>query len=391
MTTDPNTETCTAHIVNEHSGGTHHCVLNAGHRDPDFGTDHAGPVDDEGVRYRWSDHAIGAVPHHSPAASAGLGVSATPSHTGLRDRIAAALYERERPPRDPHWADAFAMDREVFEAMADAVLAVLPPPADRAAVLREAEAKAREVVARLWDDGTTQTAMDRAGGARAVEWEIGLMASGINESAPDFFQPGHSYTHRDGSTFRCVAVTTHPDGGERVAIGWHTDTADWTFVGVRNINHWNHEYDGVEAPADDLRRLADEAQQREREPGCAHCGGDHSWDDCQAYTAVVADEAPQPGPSVHGESVAALAGYQPDGHDTWDGEDSARIDRLRPEFTDHASVESIDAQLRRARAQERRWHIRVEWLISLRADRVAQQERGEWPAVDARQDGAQQS
>lgn len=43
----------------------------------------------------------------------------------LRDRIAAALYERERPPRDPHWADAYAMDREVFEAMADAVLAAL--------------------------------------------------------------------------------------------------------------------------------------------------------------------------------------------------------------------------------------------------------------------------
>lgn len=56
----------------------------------------------------------------------------------LRDRIAAALYERERPPRDPAWADAFAMDREVFEPMADAVLAVLPAPADRAAILREA-------------------------------------------------------------------------------------------------------------------------------------------------------------------------------------------------------------------------------------------------------------
>ncbi|MFJ5151417.1 hypothetical protein ACIQCF_07480 [Streptomyces sp. NPDC088353] len=68
--------------------------------------------------------------------------------------------------------------------------------------------------------------------------------------APDFFQPGHAYTHRDGSTFRCVAVTTHPDGGERVALGWHTDTADWTFVAVRNINHWNHEYDGVQPPAE---------------------------------------------------------------------------------------------------------------------------------------------
>ncbi|MDX5569530.1 hypothetical protein PYK79_48425 [Streptomyces sp. ID05-04B] len=43
----------------------------------------------------------------------------------LRDRIAAALYERERPPRDPHWPDAYAADREVFEAMAAAVCTAL--------------------------------------------------------------------------------------------------------------------------------------------------------------------------------------------------------------------------------------------------------------------------
>jgi hypothetical protein len=69
-------------------------------------------------------------------------------------------------------------------------------------------------------------------------------------TAPSFFQPGHTYTRRDDSTFRCIAVTTHPDSGERVAIGWHTDTAGWTFIDVRNINHWNHEYDGVEPPAE---------------------------------------------------------------------------------------------------------------------------------------------
>jgi hypothetical protein len=62
-------------------------------------------------------------------------------------------------------------------------------------------------------------------------------------------------------------------------------------------------------------------------------------------------------------------------------EDPARIDRLRPEFTEHASVESIDVQLRRARSQLRRWHLRVEWLISLRQARVEQKERGEWPAA----------
>ncbi|KFG71492.1 hypothetical protein [Streptomyces mutabilis] len=64
-----------------------------------------------------------------------------------------------------------------------------------------------------------------------------------------------------------------------------------------------------------------------------------------------------------------------------DTEDPARIDRLRPEFTDHASVKAIDAQLDRARRQERRWHLRSEWLIGLRQRRVEQEARGEQPAV----------
>jgi hypothetical protein len=89
---------------------------------------------------------------------------------------------------------------------------------------------------------------------------VGELASKVDRGAvrPDnlrmlpatFFEPGHAYTHRDGSTFRCVAVTNHPDSGKRVALGWHTDTADWTFVGIRGIDHWNHEYDGVQPPAE---------------------------------------------------------------------------------------------------------------------------------------------
>lgn len=36
---------------------------------------------------------------------------------------------------------------------------------------------------------------------------------------PHFFQPGHTYT--DGSwIYRCDAVSTHPDTGDRTAIGW---------------------------------------------------------------------------------------------------------------------------------------------------------------------------
>ncbi|CAL9667746.1 hypothetical protein SUDANB145_07248 (plasmid) [Streptomyces sp. enrichment culture] len=91
-----------------------------------------------------------------------------------------------------------------------------------------------------------------------------------------------------------------------------------------------------------------------------------------------------------GETISALlldlmlsqptATHQPATPDT---EDPARIDRLRPEFTEHSSVEAIDIQLDRARRQERRWHIRVEWLVGLRQRRVEQQARDDQPAESA--------
>ncbi|MFF5609298.1 hypothetical protein ACFY65_23405 [Streptomyces cellulosae] len=92
------------------------------------------------------------------------------------------------------------------------------------------------------------------------------------------------------------------------------------------------------------------------EDGCDFCGGvDAALDQVRRMADETATETP---------------------------EDPARIDRLRPEFTEHASVEAIDAQLDRARRQERRWHLRTEWLVGLR------QARAEQPAAGARQDGA---
>jgi hypothetical protein len=38
-------------------------------------------------------------------------------------------------------------------------------------------------------------------------------------AATDFFHPGHTYQH-SAWQFRCDAVTTHPDSGERTALGW---------------------------------------------------------------------------------------------------------------------------------------------------------------------------
>jgi hypothetical protein len=53
----------------------------------------------------------------------------------LRDRIAAAIWERQNPGR--RWADCEHPWGADAEDDADAVLSVLPAPADRAAVLRE--------------------------------------------------------------------------------------------------------------------------------------------------------------------------------------------------------------------------------------------------------------
>lgn len=63
-----------------------------------------------------------------------------------------------------------------------------------------------------------------------------------------FFEPGHSYTHRNGSDFHCVAVTAHPQTGERLAMGWHIDSWGLHYPATFGINQWRHEYDGVQAP-----------------------------------------------------------------------------------------------------------------------------------------------
>jgi hypothetical protein len=60
-------------------------------------------------------------------------------------------------------------------------------------------------------------------------------------------------------------------------------------------------------------------------------------------------------------------------------EDPARIDRLRPSFRTHASLEAIDAQIARAKRQSGRWEVRLATLTALRLERVAQLQEGTWP------------
>ncbi|MDX3314681.1 hypothetical protein P1S61_37640 [Streptomyces sp. ME08-AFT2] len=141
-----------------------------------------------------------------------------------------------------------------------------------------------------------------------------------------------------------------------------------------------------------LRRVAAEEQPAETQPwlsDSARIGRAliWSWSDVgkgafgEGYRAAQAEVRALLGGErgTDGERPAVVE--QPDTQTREADEDPARIDRLRPEFTEHSSIEAIDAQLHRARTQGRRWHLRTEWLISLRQRRVDQQARGEWPGT----------
>lgn len=82
--------------------------------------------------------------------------------------------------------------------------------------------------------------------ARALREAAGKDAKGA--PAPDFFQPGHGYTHRDGSDFYTVAVAAHPITGEIRAFGWRIRNG-WHEGAALDPDDWQ-QYDGCQPPAE---------------------------------------------------------------------------------------------------------------------------------------------
>ncbi|MEU8968101.1 hypothetical protein AB0D11_02300 [Streptomyces monashensis] len=60
-----------------------------------------------------------------------------------------------------------------------------------------------------------------------------------DKAAPDFFQPDHTYLNtRLHWRFRCDAVTTHPDTGKHVAIGWSLFSPGDSQTGDMSEEEW---------------------------------------------------------------------------------------------------------------------------------------------------------
>ncbi|MFD8234064.1 hypothetical protein ACFV20_19550 [Streptomyces sp. NPDC059696] len=77
------------------------------------------------------------------------------------------------------------------------------------------------------------------------------------QSAPDFFQPGRTYTHVDDGTdwkFRVDTVTTHPEDGERTALGWRHFRGEWEAIAYGEDDYEIHLLVGLaEAPGGESR------------------------------------------------------------------------------------------------------------------------------------------
>ncbi|MFJ5151445.1 hypothetical protein ACIQCF_07625 [Streptomyces sp. NPDC088353] len=54
----------------------------------------------------------------------------------------------------------------------------------------------------------------------AREEAKGKSTADSGDATPDFFRPGHTYSDPNGWKFRVDTITTHPEDGERTALGW---------------------------------------------------------------------------------------------------------------------------------------------------------------------------
>ena len=165
-----------------------------------------------------------------------------------RDRLTAYLCQHPGTERmDTHHAE-FA--RTVLGEHRAEVLAEAAAELDRIADLVESRVAEHYGPASGIGLGSAQMLRDAAGNVRYMarkDTSDARQAPAGESTQPSFFQPGHGYTHRDGSDFKCVAVDRHPLTGEARAFGWRIRNG-WHEPAALDPDDWTR-YDGCQPPA----------------------------------------------------------------------------------------------------------------------------------------------
>lgn len=87
-----------------------------------------------------------------------------------------------------------------------------------------------------------------------VEFAIGVLMSvrddrDTADEAADFFRPGHTYVNAEFPEhqwkFRCDSVTTHPEDGERTALGWRFFNGEWDAIAYGEADWEIHQLVGL--------------------------------------------------------------------------------------------------------------------------------------------------
>ncbi|MFJ8146594.1 hypothetical protein ACIQ6R_16205 [Streptomyces sp. NPDC096048] len=146
----------------------------------------------------------------------------TDQTTPLRDRIAATLYAHSHPGWAISFPDLDQEQRDTYLARAEAVLAVLPAPADQAAILREA---ADEIAGIDFHPNARARSLDIAAGlarrlrrmadeTATTETEpVADLTSGTRQCGHDDYHDPHEWA--DQPQIWCPGYSTEPAAGAR--------------------------------------------------------------------------------------------------------------------------------------------------------------------------------
>lgn len=143
-----------------------------------------------------------------------------------REKIANLLWWSVPSSTDE---EAKARTEQLLDAFATEVLRVGADELDRVANEAEARVAAHYGPASGIGPGSADLVREAARMLRTAT--VGRTGQPSADAAPDFFQPGHTYADTESSKydwkFRVDTITTHPENGERTALGWRHFRGEW--------------------------------------------------------------------------------------------------------------------------------------------------------------------